>query len=477
MLCVFGFAQYRPLVTASSLNSPIGIGTNSPSSMLEISGNLPYLTLTNSTPSDGSYGRKSQLIFNGTQSGGEVSTLACIQASHFGTADDQQVSLDFRINDGNDNFAPSITPLRLLYNGSMVWISGSGSTASFYPGSIKLSADEFNDIYMDGTDTQLTSIGSISIGDVAQENAGNLFKIDCNAGDFNFTGGPLYWNSSSSYAQFDADDIYFGDLDVWGLTLSPDYSVLQANRTINIGDIEGTNNETILEVNSFSGKINLLNALIGIGTESPATLMELNSTAPYMTIHNSTHEDSNNGRESKIIFKGEQSGGENSTLGTIQFSHYENADDQKGQMTIFVNTGTDNVSPTEMFNITASALSIGSPDEWGITSSQSDMYLQAESSIYIGDIEGVANETILEVNSNLSKFVFSNGDVGIGLSSPLSALDVAGGIKMSNDSDASTADKAGTLRYRVSGNNSYLDMCMQTGASTYTWVNIKTNSW
>ena len=48
---------------------------------------------------------------------------------------------------------------------------------------------------------------------------------------------------------------------------------------------------------------------------------------------------------------------------------------------------------------------------------------------------------------------------------------------MADDTDAASADKVGTLRYRTSGNNSYVDMCMQTGATTYEWVNIVQNNW
>jgi hypothetical protein len=56
-------------------------------------------------------------------------------------------------------------------------------------------------------------------------------------------------------------------------------------------------------------------------------------------------------------------------------------------------------------------------------------------------------------------------------------LIVSGSVKMGNDSDAASAGKAGALRYRVSGNNSYVDMCMRTGATTYAWVNIVQNNW
>ena len=69
------------------------------------------------------------------------------------------------------------------------------------------------------------------------------------------------------------------------------------------------------------------------------------------------------------------------------------------------------------------------------------------------------------------------GNVGIGTTSPLSKLHVNGGVKLGNDTAAASAAKVGTFRYYTSGNNSYVDMCMQTGASTYAWVNIVTNSW
>ena len=73
--------------------------------------------------------------------------------------------------------------------------------------------------------------------------------------------------------------------------------------------------------------------------------------------------------------------------------------------------------------------------------------------------------------------VKSGGDVGIGTTSPSSKLQVNGGVQLANDTAVASASKVGTFRYRTSGNNSYVDMCMQTGASTYAWVNIVTNSW
>ena len=44
-------------------------------------------------------------------------------------------------------------------------------------------------------------------------------------------------------------------------------------------------------------------------------------TTPEVTIVNSTHEDTDLGREGKVIFKGQQSGGEESTLAEMEANH------------------------------------------------------------------------------------------------------------------------------------------------------------
>ena len=73
--------------------------------------------------------------------------------------------------------------------------------------------------------------------------------------------------------------------------------------------------------------------------------------------------------------------------------------------------------------------------------------------------------------------ITTTGDVGIGTTSPDSKLQVDGAVQVADDTDTASASKVGALRYRTSGNNSYVDICMQTGASTYAWVNIVQNSW
>jgi len=68
-------------------------------------------------------------------------------------------------------------------------------------------------------------------------------------------------------------------------------------------------------------------------------------------LHNRTHEDTDGGRESIVTFKGEQSGGEISTLAQIQASHDGTSDDEKADLIFKTNDGSDGASPTERLRI------------------------------------------------------------------------------------------------------------------------------
>ena len=85
---------------------------------LGITNSSPDLTLTNNTTEDTDGGRESTVIFKGEQSGGEITTLAEIEASHAGTSDDEKGHLIFRTNDGNDGTSPT-ERLRIDSSGSV----------------------------------------------------------------------------------------------------------------------------------------------------------------------------------------------------------------------------------------------------------------------------------------------------------------------------------------------------------------------
>jgi hypothetical protein len=74
-------------------------------------------------------------------------------------------------------------------------------------------------------------------------------------------------------------------------------------------------------------------------------------TTPELILKNTTETDADGGRDGKITFKGEQSGGEESTLAQIQSSHDGSSDDQAADLIFKTNDGSDGASPTERMRI------------------------------------------------------------------------------------------------------------------------------
>ncbi len=97
--------------------------------------------------------------------------------------------------------------------------------------------------------------------------------------------------------------------------------------------IEGQNNTALLCTDASTDRV-------GVGISSPGTFVEIVSEAPYVTIRNRTQEDSVDGRESKVIFEGEQSGGEISALAQIEASHATSNDNQAGKLSFSTNGGS-----------------------------------------------------------------------------------------------------------------------------------------
>jgi len=102
---------------------------------------------------------------------------------------------------------------------------------------------------------------------------------------------------------------------------------------------------------------------------------------------------------------------------------------------------------------------------------------ESSNNLRLGDWDGEGFSTSIYGSNSSEVMRVTGNNVGIGTTSPQAKLQVNGGVQLANDTAVASASKVGTFRYRTSGNNSYVDMCMQTGASTYAWVNIVTNSW
>jgi len=90
---------------------------------------------------------------------------------------------------------------------------------------------------------------------------------------------------------------------------------------------------------------------------------------------------------------------------------------------------------------------------------------------------GMGSNSVILGNPATNLKTVLTGKVGIMLPDPKSSLQVNGGIQVADDSDTATADKVGTLRYRTDSNNSYVEMCVQTSATTYAWIVIHQETW
>jgi hypothetical protein len=118
----------------------VGIGTD-PATVLHVKDTNAALRLESSSATDADGLRWSQLDFYGTQSGGEVSRLALIEASHEGTSDDTKGQLQIYTNDGSS----AAVRVKIASNGD-AWFIGDVSALTFtdrtpYPETTKLAYD------------------------------------------------------------------------------------------------------------------------------------------------------------------------------------------------------------------------------------------------------------------------------------------------------------------------------------------------
>ena len=93
--------------------------------------------------------------------------------------------------------------------------------------------------------------------------------------------------------------------------------------------------------------------VVSLSTDTVDVTGDITTTdaTPEVIIVNDTHEDTDGGREGKVTFKGQQSGGEETTLAQIQASHDGTSDDEKGDLIFKTNDGSDGASPTEAMRI------------------------------------------------------------------------------------------------------------------------------
>ena len=308
----------------------------------------PTLTLHNTTEQDTNYGRPCELRFKGEQSGGEETTLGIIQAAHDGTADDQKGILTFKVNDGNDGDSP--TDVLTIDSAGRI---GVGKTDPTFALDIAAQVEtarafRYTQARGDGNDPITFLVTRSSRGTIASP-----LPLQTNDGITGFLG---YGYGATGWSGDVRVGIRGNAEENWSNSAQGSY--LSFHTTASGG-------ASFLEKMRLDGS-----GKLGIGTAGPETLLELSSTEPYLTLHNTTEEDGDYGRESEIRFKGEQSGGEETTLAIIQVAHDGTSDDQKGILTFKINDGNDGDSPT-------SALTIQSDGKVGINSTSPTARLES----------------------------------------------------------------------------------------------------
>lgn len=168
--------------------------------------------------------------------------------------------------------------------------------------------------------------------------------------------------------------------------------------------------------------------------------------------------------------------------------------DTKGNIRTTPTGGNDSYPTTQLLNYSHDNVSLNFDSWWDSSWKSSDggsnfRIYKIGDKLRISYASGVtAGNTInawASENDNCALVVDSEGAVGIGTTSPAAGtkLDVNGNIKASgsvqvgNNTDGASESLVGAIRYRTSGTNSYVDVCMQTSIWGYSWVNLKTMSW
>ena len=244
---------------------------------------------------------------------------------------------------------------------------------------------------------------------------------------------------------------------------------------------EFVNVRPVLALLNYSMYIVFISAAgnVGLGTlVDPDTALHIRKMEPYITLQNYSAENTDYGREGRIIFKGAQSGGEITTLGVLEIAHDGAFDDERGVFSLKLNEGADGNAP----HVAVTVLSDGSV---GIGDTEPDELLAVGGHIHLDDdyklllgtgedgeffvssdnlcIKNItANKDIIfnvndgGVDTEVMRLLGSEARVGIGTASPTGLLHTVkiGGYNIINfDTYSATTLTDSEIAYRKSHRN------------------------
>jgi len=239
---------------------------------------------------------------------------------------------------------------------------------------------------------------------------------------------------------------------------------------------------------AFDIALNPLGGNVGIGTTAPAALLEITGTGDALRIE-STNTGAGGAQIDLLHFTtspadndvfaylnmGGYYTGTTSVYGASIRGVWSDVSAQDAELQFWTDkAGT--LTKALTLDTDQNATFVGKIDVAGDVNIQAGaLSITADGANKVTFVESGAGKMTIDANDDI--ILDAGGNVGIGTASPQSKLQVAGGVQMADDTATAVVGKVGTLRYRTSGNNSYVDMCMQTAASTYAWINIVQNNW
>ena len=213
---------------------------------------------------------------------------------------------------------------------------------------------------------------------------------------------------------------------------------------------------------------------LGIGTTSPITKLEVSSGAQTKLRITSTDTSVGVGESiGRVEFKSnDASTGGNNVMGFVDCLA------TNAGSTYALTFGTGNAAAA------AEKMRILPNGNVGIGVAVPQQKLEVDGNI---KSNGIITGTNLSLNTAFGdNFINSGTGTTIRFGAPTSyvqnvyvqgTLQTASSIQCGSNASTASAALVGSQRYRTNGNNSYVDVCMQTGASTYAWVNIVQNNW
>ncbi|BCV07253.1 MAG: hypothetical protein CM1200mV1_220 [uncultured marine virus] len=202
-----------------------------------------------------------------------------------------------------------------------------------------------------------------------------------------------------------------------------------------------------------------------------------------VTLKNDTEEDSDGGRASKIIYQGEQSGGEITTLAEIQASHDGSSDDQKADLILRTNDGSDGTSPTERLRVdstgnvnvsgstkTTALSSLAHFDTLGLTVDDNTAY----------DNVGIGGGIAFRAKRNTSGTQTIFGAIDVGKESTANDS-YTGSLRFYTNNNSTGVPTEGArldsaLKFRVGGSTATISNSLTVEGSSYTLFGMKRNT-